>query len=257
VGRATVRAAIVNYLTANSALNFGGNNAIPLLVGVVSHPEKQSLDEAFANVDDTNIDSVSGDGTTATAVTVGPHGLQSGMNVTISGCSIPGYDARSVPIVVVDADTFTYASTTTGASSGGAVSSSYDSGAVIFMYLGQARRGRFAFGGAHDGLKYSAYDLTLNCYLRSSSDLAEDADADNDDFIDDLIQVIEADRNAGTGAPPDGDGSGTVWQWGEGPWSSRVDISTKATYPLLLGDGMSATQVYTEVTIAVIEIVNT
>jgi hypothetical protein len=260
MGRASVRDALATYLTSKSAFSNGGDNSIPLLVGVVEHPEKQSLDEAFANIEDTNIDSTTGDGTTATATTVSAHGLQTGMAVTIAGCSVPGYDASSVAITVTGPATFTYPNTTTDASSGGYVSSSFDSGAVIFMFLGKSRRGRMAIGGAHSGTKSSAYTLTLNCYLRSSSDLAEDADVDNDAFLDALIAAIEADRTAGTGSPPaspDGDGSGTIFQWGEGPLGSAIDIEVSPSYPTLLSEGLSATQVYTEVTIAVIELIST
>jgi hypothetical protein len=257
VGRATVREALLTYLVGKSALANGGDNSIPLLVGVIAHPEKQTLDEEFANVFDTNIDTIVGDGTTAAATCVGPHGLQTGMAATIASASIAGYDEHSIPITVTGADTFTYASTTTGSSTGGYVSANFDSGAIIFMYLGPSVRARFALGGAHDGLKYSQYELTLNCYLRSQSDLAEDADADNDDFLDDLVAAIEADRNAGTAAAPDGDGSGTIWQWGEGPWNGPVDISITPSYPTLLSEDLSATQVYTEVTIRVLEIIET
>ena len=255
-----MRDALARYLISQSSFANGGNNAIPLLVGVVEHPEKQSLDEAFENIEDTNIATTTGNGTIATADTASPHGLQTGMAVTIAGCSIPGYDSNSVVITVINAETFTYPNTTTGSSTGGYVTTDFESGAVIFMFLGNSRRGRFAVGGSHDGLKSSVYDLTLNCYLRSSSDLAEDADVDNDTFIDDLIAAIEADRTAGTGSPPaspNGDGSGTISQWGEGPMSSPIDIQVKPSYPTLLSEGLSATQVYTEVTIAVIEIVNT
>lgn len=257
MGRATVRAALYNYLVGCSAVNNGGDGSIPLLVGVIAHPEKQTLDEAFANIEDTNIATITGDATTATVVTQGAHQLQSGMVVAIIGPSIPGYAVDNATIAVIDAETFTYDSTETGDSSGGFVTVNFDSGAVIFMFLGPSRRARFAIGGAHNGLKYSQYELTLNVYLRSSSDLAEDADADNDDLIDDLIAAVEAQRNAGTAAAPDGDGSGVIWQWGEGPWNGPTDIAVNPSYPTLLSEELSATQVYTEVTITVLETINT
>jgi hypothetical protein len=65
-----------------------------------------------------NITSISGDGATATATTDAPHNLFVGQTVDIAGASPAGYNGVYTVTGTPSSTTFTYANTTTGASTG-------------------------------------------------------------------------------------------------------------------------------------------
>lgn len=124
----------------------------------------------------------------------------------------------------------------------------HSSGAIIYLFFENQSETRIALGGAHDGRKAIEYTVALDCFMRSTHRKSEDAGADNEAFLDSLEAAIRADRNAG--AP------GVIFQWGEGTFPGSPDLTTVSYYPRLLGGAASATQIYSRVTVSVIEIIN-
>jgi len=122
----------------------------------------------------------------------------------------------------------------------------HSSGVIVFLYFQSQSETRIALGGLHDGRKAVEYTVLMDCYLRSLHVKAEDAASDNEDFIDSLTAAIRADRVAG--AP------GVVFQWGEGNFPGSADIDVSVDYPRVLRGAGTATQVYSNVRVSVIEI---
>lgn len=120
------------------------------------------------------------------------------------------------------------------------------SGTILFLYFQSQDETRIALGGAHNGRKAVEYTLILDCYLRSTHRKSEDAASDNEEFIDALTTAIRADRQAGAPA--------VVFQWGEGSFPGSADISVTVDYPRVLRGSGSATQIYSNVRVSVIEI---
>ena len=125
----------------------------------------------------------------------------------------------------------------------------HSSGAILYIYFERESEKRVAFGGAHSGKKAVEYSVVLDCFLRSTHKKSEDAGTDNEQFLDSLISAIRADRNAG--APE------VIFQWGEGMFPGSSDIEVSSYYPRQLNGAASATQIYSSVRVAVIEILNT
>lgn len=97
-------------------------------------------------------------------------------------------------------------------------------GAVIWVYLGRQHERRIALGGVTSGDKMRYYRCTLISLLKSKKRTAEEADADNDAFIDSLVSAIQASRVAGN--------ANVIFQWGEGDLLYGVDIQVETRLPL-------------------------
>ncbi|MDE2106429.1 MAG: hypothetical protein KGL39_54945 [Patescibacteria group bacterium] len=123
----------------------------------------------------------------------------------------------------------------------------HGTGCVIYLHLKRQNESRIAIGGPTNGMKARPYVLTMLCFLRSKKIDTQDVGDDNDEFLDSLTALIEADRSAGAPA--------TIFQWGEGHNLFGVDIDVKAGMPRPLRSGNS--QVFSTVDVVVYEILNT
>lgn len=123
----------------------------------------------------------------------------------------------------------------------------HSSGAIIFIHFAAQNETRIELRGLHGGGKATEYTVLLDCYIRSTHRKAEDAGADAETFIDGLVEAIRADRNAGAPA--------VVFQWGEGTFPGSADIEVAVDFPRILAGSGSATQVYANVRVSVIEMI--
>jgi hypothetical protein len=121
------------------------------------------------------------------------------------------------------------------------------SGAICYIYIANQSEKRIATGGPHSGLKCRTYQIDLICFLRSTYSEAEDAEADNDAFLDSMVTYLESDRNLG--AP------GVIFQAGEGDQNGAADIRTEANFPKIVKLGI--TQTFSVIHLTVLEIVPT
>lgn len=130
------------------------------------------------------------------------------------------------------------------------------SGCVVFVYLPLQSEKRIALGGPHGGRKWREYEVTLLAVMRSAKDKAEDVDADNDAFLDSLVERIQADRNFGTTL---GDGQevlpGMIFQAGEGNDTGGTDIVVDVALPGTIRGQL--TQIISTVKITVAEVLDT
>lgn len=122
-----------------------------------------------------------------------------------------------------------------------------DSGAVIYIYLGHSSSKRISLRGNTAGGKLRSYDLVLDCFIRSNAPTAQEAGAFSDQFLDELIARIEADKTAGTGR------DGTIFTWGEGSSVGAPDIEVTAMYPRPIKGKQSTTQVWAQIRLTVLE----
>lgn len=97
-------------------------------------------------------------------------------------------------------------------------------GAMIFMRLGTQHASRIELRGATGGGKFVNYQLTLTIIYRSSKPKTQDAGADFDTFLDNLLAAIAASKTAGTN-------DGTVFSWGEGSDFGGEDFALEVFYP--------------------------
>ncbi len=116
------------------------------------------------------------------------------------------------------------------------------SGAVIYVYLQEQSEERVREIGLQLHGKMRTYKATLICFLRSIKPKAEQADADNDTFLDGLVLAIQENRTPGTGA---------VFQWGEGDTVGGVDIVIHSELPSTIR--LQLTQIFSTVEVTVIE----
>lgn len=127
------------------------------------------------------------------------------------------------------------------------------SGALIFVYFRNHTERRIAVGeytpGSPHGRKEITYNLVLNCFFRSTKPDTQDVGVDNETFQDALVTAIRADRNAG--AP------GTVFSWGEGSTNGGPDVEVDTYYPQPLNAKWSVSQVYSQVRLKVLQILDT
>lgn len=122
----------------------------------------------------------------------------------------------------------------------------HTSGAVIFVHLREQNERRIAVGGATSGLKMRVYSVGLICVFRSKTANTEEVGADNDAFLDSLVDAILASRTAGA---PD-----AVFQWGEGDDFGETDVHVSAEMPRPLR--LQASQVFSVVEVTALELVN-
>lgn len=78
-------------------------------------------------------------------------------------------------------------------------------GCQIVVFMPDHHEVRVALGGAHNGMKQITYEVTLNCYIRSNTPYAEDAQDDVAALRDGLVEWMRLDRTLG----------GAVFQAGE------------------------------------------
>jgi hypothetical protein len=101
-----------------AAYNGDENNAIQLVLGM--HAMNATITQSGASP--TNIvTGVSGTGSVATVTTnstLGGHGFLTGENISVSGCSIAGYNGTNKAITATSTTTFTYLATGTGTPTG-------------------------------------------------------------------------------------------------------------------------------------------
>ena len=142
------------------------------------------------------------------------------------------------------------------------------SGAVIYLHLESQHEHRITIGPSNydnntAAFKMRTYNVGFICVFRSVKPSLNEAGVDCDSFLDGLVAWIERDRKCGTGEvspPPDtfppGDGSGVVFQWGEGGETvGAVDISIKAGMPKMM-KGQSS-QTFSTLDVYLLEQVNT
>lgn len=130
-------------------------------------------------------------------------------------------------------------------------------GAVLFIYIGPTEEERIAKGGQHSGLKFRPYQFVFLCYHRSTSLKAEDAGAQNDDFLDSLVAWIQADRNMGTVSNATGYvPNGAIFQAGEGGISGGTDLRVHSLLPKTNKTGGTLTT-FTQIELTVCEILRT
>jgi hypothetical protein len=133
-----------------------------------------------------------------------------------------------------------------------------ESGTVILLYLQPSSEQRIALGGYTNGRKARLHEMSLVCFFRYKGVSAEDCEAGNDAFLDGLVDWIRASRNAGTQAVSlGGNGTGTIFSWGEGPYagvaSGGTDITIRSSMAKTIRGQVS--QVFSVVDLHVIEIV--
>ena len=134
----------------------------------------------------------------------------------------------------------------------------HSAGCVMFIHIESQHDVREALTGRSPtpiGLgKRVAYDLLFPCYFRSSEQKTEDVARLNNWFLDDLAKAIRADKNAGTQAVAlGGDGSGVIWQWGEGSFPYGPDIDVASEFPRVLDSSQKLSQVLSHVRVSVVE----
>lgn len=119
-------------------------------------------------------------------------------------------------------------------------------GAVVYVHLRQQSERRIAVGGPTSGVKMRTYSVGLICVFRSKTKDTQAVGAENDAFLDSLVEAILANRNAGA---PD-----AVFQWGEGDDFGAPDIHVDAEMPRPLRQ--QASQVFSVVEVTALEQVN-
>lgn len=116
-------------------------------------------------------------------------------------------------------------------------------GCHMVVFIAQSSERRIALGGEHSGQKQTVYDVTLNCFLRSSTAFAEDAQDDGFALRDALVEHMHGDRTLG----------GAVYQAGEYVENGLGSIDCRFAQPETKAQ---LTKGFLEVRFAVIEIFN-
>jgi hypothetical protein len=116
-------------------------------------------------------------------------------------------------------------------------------GCQIVVFIPRHSERRIALGGEHNGMKQITYEVTLNCYLRSNSPFAEDAQDDVYALRDEIVEHMRLDRTLG----------GAVFQAGEHNTDGMDGIDFRYGQPETKAE---MTKSFLEVTFAAIEFVN-
>lgn len=133
----------------------------------------------------------------------------------------------------------------------GGVPNNAESGAIIWLWLGPQYAKRTGYQGNQPGGKMVYYDLHLQCVLLCASAKSENADNDNNAFIDGLTAWIEKDKRAGDTTPTSGSTVPALFQWGESDTPFGKDMEFEPGWPIPLNN--SITHVYTKGTVIVCE----
>lgn len=116
-------------------------------------------------------------------------------------------------------------------------------GCQIVLFIPRHSERRVALGGAHSGMKQITYEVTLNCYIRSRCEHAEDAQDDVQALEDALVEHMRLDRTLG----------GAVFQAGEYVTGGLDGISFRYGQPETKAE---LTRSFLEMTFAAIEFVS-
>jgi hypothetical protein len=116
-------------------------------------------------------------------------------------------------------------------------------GCQIVVFIPRHTEQRVAVGGEHGGMKRVTYEVTLNCYVRSNSGYAEDAQDDVYTLRDALAEHMRLDRTLG----------GAVFQAGEHTGDGMDGIDFRYGQPETKAE---LTKSFLEITFAAIEFVN-
>ncbi|MFF1284302.1 hypothetical protein ACFVY4_26620 [Streptomyces sp. NPDC058299] len=116
-------------------------------------------------------------------------------------------------------------------------------GCQIVVFIPRHSERRVGLGGAHSGLKQITYEVVLNCFIRSNSAFAEDAQDDVYALRDALVEHMRLDRTLG----------GAVFQAGEHVEGGADGIDFSYGQPETRAE---LTKSFLEVTFAAIEFVN-
>ena len=93
-------------------------------------------------------------------------------------------------------------------------------GVQIVVFIPRRHEFRKALGGEHNGMKQINYEITLNCYIRSRVEYAEDAQDDVQALEDALVEHMRLDRTLGgavfqAGEFVDGGANGIDFRYGQ------------------------------------------
>lgn len=116
-------------------------------------------------------------------------------------------------------------------------------GCQIVVFIPRHHEQRIALGGEHNGMKQITYEVTLNCYVRSRTEYAEDAQDDVHALRDGLVEHMRLDRTLG----------GAVFQAGEHVDGGMDGIDFRYGQPETKAE---LTKSFLEMTFAAIEFVN-
>lgn len=94
-------------------------------------------------------------------------------------------------------------------------------GCQMIVWISRHREFRAALGGEHSGMKRVIYEVELNCYLRSRSPHAEDAQDDVYALREAIVEYMRADRTLG----------GACFQAGEYVEGANTGIQTDYGQP--------------------------
>ena len=155
-----------------------------------------------------------------------------------SASNIPNFGTlyQSLPKVANEADLFTNSFPGLGL------------GATIYMFFTSQRERRIALGGppppyGGGGNKWRVYELALLILFKSDLPETIDGQLAYNRFIDDLTARVQANRSAGTNAPQyGGDGTGTIFQWGEGDVNGGDDLQFEHFVPRTIDGGVTLFQ---------------
>lgn len=116
-------------------------------------------------------------------------------------------------------------------------------GCQIIVFIPRHNEFRKALGGEHNGMKQITYEVTLNCYIRSRTEYAEDAQDDVYALRDGIVEWMRLDRTLG----------GAVFQAGEYVDGGLDGINFRYGQPETKAE---LTKSFLEVSFAAIEFVN-
>jgi len=150
-----------------------------------------------------------------------------------SASNIPNLGAlyRALPKVADEADLFQF--TPPGLSVG----------ATIYYFATDQKETRTALGGppppyGGGGHKFVEYTFAFLIYFKSDSPAVIDGQIAYDAFKDAFVARVRANRTAGTDAAEyGGNGTGTIFQWGEGGIHGGVDIQAQHFVPKTIDGG--------------------
>lgn len=115
-------------------------------------------------------------------------------------------------------------------------------GCQIVVFIPRHSEHRIALGGEHGGMKQVVYEITLNCYIRSNSPYAEDAQDDVYALRDALLEHMRLDRTLG----------GAVFQAGEHVDGGMDGIDVRYGQPETKAE---LTKSFVEITFAALEFI--
>ena len=123
----------------------------------------------------------------------------------------------------------------------------HSTGAVIYIHFPSQSETPVTIGPVGSSLKNRIFHVGLICVLRYKGNDSQEAGAQNDAFIDSLVEWIEANRTANSSS-----NQNPIFQWGEGDRSGQFDIDVKAGMPKTIRQQTS--QVFSTVDLMAMEL---